>query len=398
MRAAVFIGPSLPAGAAWPEGVERLPPAGLGDLYRLAARAEPPAVIGLVDGYFERRPPVRHKEILWALGRGIRVLGAASIGALRAAELADLGMEGLGAIFAGYRDGELFGEPLEADDEVAVLHGPAELGYPAVTLALVDLRATAAAAREAGRLSSGQARDLVAAARRLHFKERSRERLLEAATVAPDAAAWLAERLQARQETLKQADARLLLTRVAALAQEAGSPVARRPAFRVDDAWLDFVEWAAPAETATAASGGELQVALALDPALRRRAERQGQLRILARRDALRRGRDETGALEALLDLYAPAIAGQLRAALADLGALAEVEAGIRRRRRARQALDSGEAEPRLPLDRILAWHFARSGEPPPADLDGYVHALGLARRQQFLRAVIEDYVASGSA
>ena len=42
-------------------------------------------------GAFASVPAVRHKEILWALSEGIPVIGAASIGALRAAELTAFG-------------------------------------------------------------------------------------------------------------------------------------------------------------------------------------------------------------------------------------------------------------------------------------------------------------------
>ena len=45
------------------------------------------------------------------------------MGALRAAELHAFGMRGVGRIFEAFRDGEL-----EDDDEVAVVHGPAEPG------------------------------------------------------------------------------------------------------------------------------------------------------------------------------------------------------------------------------------------------------------------------------
>jgi hypothetical protein len=51
-----------------------------------------PAIIGLIDGYFEVTPTVWHKEILWAMAQGIHVHGSASIGALRAAELCSFGM------------------------------------------------------------------------------------------------------------------------------------------------------------------------------------------------------------------------------------------------------------------------------------------------------------------
>ena len=58
-------------------------------------------------------------------------LGAGSIGALRAAELEAFGMVGEGRIFEAYRSGVLepYDTPFEDDDEVAVVHAPAELGY-----------------------------------------------------------------------------------------------------------------------------------------------------------------------------------------------------------------------------------------------------------------------------
>jgi hypothetical protein len=45
---------------------------------------------------FDSTPAVLHKEILWAMDRGVGVSGAASMGALRAAELHWYGMVGVG--------------------------------------------------------------------------------------------------------------------------------------------------------------------------------------------------------------------------------------------------------------------------------------------------------------
>ena len=115
----------------------------------IGRRSMRPAVIGVIDGYFEVTPTVWHKEILWAMAQGIHVFGAASIGALRAAELDAFGMKGIGRIYEDFRDGVL-----EDDDEVAVLHGPAELGYPPLTEAMVNIRATLAAAAREGIISA----------------------------------------------------------------------------------------------------------------------------------------------------------------------------------------------------------------------------------------------------
>ena len=65
-----------------------------------AVRAHRPRAIGLIDGVFLDVPAVWHRELLWALSEGVHVFGAASMGALRAAELAPFGMRGVGTIFA----------------------------------------------------------------------------------------------------------------------------------------------------------------------------------------------------------------------------------------------------------------------------------------------------------
>src|SRR6188508_3485280 len=101
--AVVFVGPTLAiaeARAALPEA-RFLPPARRGDVYRACSGR--PASIALIDGYFEQQLSVWHKEILWALSQGIRVYGAASMGALRAAELEAFGMVGVGTIFSLFR-------------------------------------------------------------------------------------------------------------------------------------------------------------------------------------------------------------------------------------------------------------------------------------------------------
>lgn len=127
----LFAGPSL-AGVhvSSMKGIDQRPPVRQGDVY--LATLEQPSAIGIIDGYFEGVPSVWHKEILWAMSQGIAVLGASSMGALRAAELDTFGMIGIGSIYRAYRDGQL-----EDDDEVALVHGPQELGYHALSVAMV---------------------------------------------------------------------------------------------------------------------------------------------------------------------------------------------------------------------------------------------------------------------
>ncbi len=102
MNVIVFTGPTLSASDARKElEALYLPPAAQGDVYR-AARTRPVA-IGIIDGVFDQVPSVWHKEILWAMSQGIHVFGSASMGALRAAEIAAFGMTGVGEIFRGIR-------------------------------------------------------------------------------------------------------------------------------------------------------------------------------------------------------------------------------------------------------------------------------------------------------
>jgi hypothetical protein len=167
MNAVIFAGPSLPP-AFRPDdpALEWRTPIKQGEVYQAALAR--PAIIGITDGYFEVTPTVWHKEILWAMSQGIHVYGSASIGALRAAELHPFGMVGVGRIFEAYRDGIL-----TDDDEVAVLHGPEELGYRTVTEAMVNIRATLDKAVEEGLLDRAFAARLAEIAKDLFYKGRS---------------------------------------------------------------------------------------------------------------------------------------------------------------------------------------------------------------------------------
>jgi hypothetical protein len=176
MKPVIFVGPTLSGDPilASPK-FEWLPPATEGDIYRTARRKDVRA-IGLIDGQFESVPSVWHKEILWALSRGIRVFGASSIGALRAAELSDFGMIGVGTIFRQYRN-----NALRDDDEVAVLHAPFELGYRPLTDSMVDIRATIAKAQRRHIVSRRSALALVCVAKNQFYKDRTWNTIIEAA-------------------------------------------------------------------------------------------------------------------------------------------------------------------------------------------------------------------------
>ncbi|GAA2679912.1 MULTISPECIES: TfuA-like protein [Actinosynnema] len=163
----VFVGPTLershPLLAA--PGVRVLPPARHGDLFD--PEIGPGDTVVLIDGVYHQQPAVRHKEILAVLGRGVRVVGAASIGALRAAELAPFGMVGVGEVFAAYAAGDLVG-----DDEVAVGQAP-DGDWQALTWPLVNLRRVLELACTRGVLDTARAAALLAAWRAVYYPQRT---------------------------------------------------------------------------------------------------------------------------------------------------------------------------------------------------------------------------------
>src|SRR5687767_4282045 len=145
----VFLGPTLPRDRASSHlRALYLPPAEQGSVFH-AARALQPRAIVLIDGAFAKVPAVRRKEILWALSRGIKVYGSASMGALRAAELAPFGMRGYGLIYRWYR-----AVPFANDDEVAVAMTPPELGAQPLSEALINMRLTLRRGERAGLMPS----------------------------------------------------------------------------------------------------------------------------------------------------------------------------------------------------------------------------------------------------
>lgn len=158
----IFLGPTLSVEVAQTILPARyLPPIKCGDILRYLRLK--PSVIGIIDGLFERTAAVWHKEIIWAMEQGVRVFGASSMGALRAAELYPLGMKGIGNIFEAYRD-NIYTD----DDEVAVLHSDRRSNFAALSEPIVNIRATIADAIQQQAITS-QVGDLVIAAAKKRF-------------------------------------------------------------------------------------------------------------------------------------------------------------------------------------------------------------------------------------
>jgi hypothetical protein len=177
----VFVGPTVTiAHAQEILDAVYLPPASQGSMIVAVKQIRPRAVV-LIDGVFQVEPAVRHNEIIWTLSQGIPVIGAASMGALRAAELWRFGMTGVGLIFRWYRRFRF-----APDDAVAVLHGDAAVNPAPLTIARIDLRITFRNAQRAGAITEMQRLALCGAARRVHYRDLSLMRVArEASTGSP---------------------------------------------------------------------------------------------------------------------------------------------------------------------------------------------------------------------
>jgi len=169
----VFLGPSLELGTARQLlDAEYRPPAARGDL--LKAVQDGARIIGLIDGVFFQECAVAHREILYALERGVKVIGASSMGALRASELDRYGMEGVGKIYEQYKSGVLI-----SDDEVALLFDPESLNP--LSEPLVNIRYNLDVAENQGLLSSEVKAKLLEVAKALYYPERVYDTILAAA-------------------------------------------------------------------------------------------------------------------------------------------------------------------------------------------------------------------------
>ncbi|MGB8643741.1 MAG: TfuA-like protein [Anaerolineae bacterium] len=330
MTVYLFIGPTLALQEArLALDAVYLPPARQGDVYR-AARGKPEA-IGLIDGYFDTVPSVWHKEILWAMREGVHVFGSASMGALRAAELAPFGMEGVGRIFEAYCHGEL-----EDDDEVAVAHAPAELDYHAFSDAMVNIRATLAAAEEAGIICANTRTALTQIAKALFYPERTYARLLSSGAAiglnGPELRrfeAWLPDHAidQKRQDALSMLH--VIRERIAG-----GLPPKRvRYHFEHTIYWNHLQETAGEFDQNAAELDGNVQLQMLLDE-----ARLDPNLYRLARAGAAKRALGE-----ALADRQALRVSS------------GQVDAAIMAFRRAHQLLDRDQVEEWLQANNLEA-------------------------------------------
>ncbi|OWV78748.1 antibiotic resistance protein [Rhizobium sp. R635] len=204
----IFAGPTL-YGAHLPSNADYQlrPPARQGDFHK--AIQDGATVIGLVDGVYEYVPAIWHKEILFGLAQGVHIFGAASMGALRAAECAAFGMVGIGEIFDSYMSGAL-----ENDADVAQSHAPAEMGFLPLSEPLVNVRATLSRCLHLSLITASEHDQLLAAAKAIFFKERTYRQLVMSSISDEVRALEVLAVLRANAVNQKLLDAQLLVEAV----------------------------------------------------------------------------------------------------------------------------------------------------------------------------------------
>jgi hypothetical protein len=253
----VFLGPTLAVtDARRILDATYLPPVAMGDVAAVLMQPTTPKAIAIIDGVFQNVPAVWHKEILFALSQGVRVFGSSSMGALRAAELHAFGMEGVGRVFAAYRDGVL-----EDDDEVAVIHGPAEFGYLQLSEAMVNIREGLGRAEANGIISAATHATLVQGAKQMFYPERSWPSVLAygaALGLANAELVALKEFVRSAAPNLKRDDALELLQRLADAGKEGIAPHQPNFTFEPSCFWLQLVESQSSAAATSAVDGNGL--------------------------------------------------------------------------------------------------------------------------------------------
>ncbi len=173
MNIIVFLGPSLAINEAkkiLPDAMY-LPPAAAGDILHVIRLK--PKMIAIIDGFFEKKASILHKEILFALESGIAVFGASSMGALRARECQFYGMIGIGKIY------EKYFVDCNEDDAVAMLHALSSEEYAPKTIALMDVIFTLEKAVASNIIDKEIASLIEKSARELFYIYRTFENIVE---------------------------------------------------------------------------------------------------------------------------------------------------------------------------------------------------------------------------
>lgn len=436
----VFLGPSLPRQLANDLLLaDYRGPAGQGDIYK--AIQKHPKVIVLIDGVFENQPAVWHKEILFALSKGIHVFGASSMGALRASELHTYGMQGVGWVFES-----LVKQTLTDDDEVTITHAPEALGFQPTSEAMVNIRCSLLHAEQAGVISAAQASQLIELSKSRWYPKRHWRYVFEDAQIILDVAQYQAFKnfIDQKRIDIKQQDAISVLQHISQLKQqEQLAPVPVNFDFVTTDAWQALVDYSEIQIAAEHADMQPLQQELALQgkyaqytqqaqqaytlqalgkpllqhspDAQRRalakftqtiRATRNGEPDLEKVHDWLSQHKLSIHAFDEIIQRQAQQIVGAEHIPptidqLVDVVRLNGEYQPLTQRAKHKQQLlcavglsNITLADTHLNQEQLLSWYFSDyRKEAPPENLEIYIASQGFTNLEAFIQTVLQEYL-----
>ena len=199
----IFTGPSLP-----PKDAQKVlkadyrGPVGRDDI--ITALKDKTDIIGIIDGVFHQQPAVSHKELLKALKSGVIIVGGASMGALRASELDDFGMIGVGKVYEAYKNGDI-----ESDDDVAVAFNPDTMEQ--LSEALVNITYNFKNAYIKGLITRSELENLLKIAKSIYYPKRTYKQILNYSNINFQKKLSLKTFLDREGNDLKREDAILVL-------------------------------------------------------------------------------------------------------------------------------------------------------------------------------------------
>ncbi len=152
--------------------LEIRPPVKRGDILTLMSGTEKQRPVLILDGLFGASLAVTPAECRDAINQGWPLIGASSMGALRAADLWSVGMIGIGNIFLLYRLGVLV-----SDADVAVAYDSET--YEELTVSMVHLRSVLKEMEAQGAIDSLFSRKVILKSRGIPWFERYSELILK---------------------------------------------------------------------------------------------------------------------------------------------------------------------------------------------------------------------------
>jgi hypothetical protein len=220
----VFAGPSVGPHLQTTDGRLRcLPPVKRGDIEILVERFSP-ATILIIDGTFGETHAVSIEECKEAIARGWTLLGAASMGAIRAADLWPIGFIGIGMIYDLLRIGALI-----SDADFAVAMHPRS--HEEQTISMVHVRSCLAFLAKESLADTRLLRCAVRRLEKIDFRERDASACrstLRALGLREEACVRLDELIQDSSKHPKIIDARLAISLIVDRIWPSFSPVTPR--------------------------------------------------------------------------------------------------------------------------------------------------------------------------